>query len=89
MEKTYAQIEKELLALSPLTHRSHQYVCRVRANVQSEHRPLGNILRKPLATSPSRLQLMLVQLQCYELNIRYTPGKDLLIADTLSHKTIT
>lgn len=56
----------------------------MRVNVQSDHKPLENILRNPLGTASFRLQKMLLQLQQYDLNVTYTPGKDLLIADTLS-----
>lgn len=83
-EKNYAQIEKELLAIVFSVKKFHQYVYGVRVNVQSDHKPLENILRKPLRTAPSRLQRMLLQLQRYDLNVTYTPGKELLIADTLS-----
>lgn len=86
-EKNYAQIEKELLAIVFSAKRFHQYVYGVKVNVQSDHKPLETILRKPLGAAPSRLQQMLLQLQCYDLNVIYTPGKELLIADTLSRAT--
>lgn len=56
-------------------------------DVQSDHKPLESIMRKPLGAAPSRLQRMLLQLQRYDLNVTYTPGKD-LIADTLSRAVI-
>lgn len=65
----------------------HQYAYGVKVNVQSDCKPLETILRKPLGTAPSRLQRMLLQLQRYDLNVIYTPGKELLIADTLSRAT--
>lgn len=86
-EKNYAQIEKELLAIVFSVKRFHQYVYGVKVNVQSDHKPLETILRKPLGTAPSRLQRMLLQLQRYDLNVIYTPGKELQIADTLSRAT--
>lgn len=77
-EKNYAQIAKELLAIVFSVRKFHQCVFGVRVDVQSDHKPLENILRKPLGTTPSRL------LQRHDLNLIYTPGKELLIADTLS-----
>lgn len=62
-KKNYAQIEKELLAIVFSVKKFHQYVYGVRVSVQSDHKPLENILRKPLGTAPSRLQRMLLQLQ--------------------------
>ena len=88
-EKNYAQIEKELLAIVFSVKRFHQYVYGVKVDVQSDHKPLETILRKPLGTAPSRLQRMLLQLQRYDLNVIYTPGKELQIADTLSRATIS
>ncbi|XP_067115918.1 scavenger receptor cysteine-rich type 1 protein M130-like [Osmerus mordax] len=49
-EQNYAQIEKELLAIVFAVKRFHQYACGVRVTVQSDHKPLENILRKPLLT---------------------------------------
>ncbi|KAK7879228.1 hypothetical protein WMY93_033987 [Mugilogobius chulae] len=49
---------------------------------------LGNNPEKAIGTAPSRLQRMLLQLQRYDLNVIYTPGKELLIADTLSRATL-
>ena len=66
----------------------HQYAYGVRVNVQSDHKPLENILRKPLGAAPSRLQRMLLQLQRYDLDVIYKPGKEMLIADTLSRAVI-
>lgn len=83
-EKNYAQIEKELLAIVFSTKKFHQYVYGRSVNVQSDHKPLEAIFKKPLSKAPARLQRMLLQLQKYDLIVQYTPGKDMLIADTLS-----
>ncbi|KAI2646673.1 Retrovirus-related Pol polyprotein from transposon 17.6 [Labeo rohita] len=83
-EKNYAQIEKELLAIVFSTIKFHQYVYGRSVNVQSDHKPLEAIFKKPLSKAPARLQRMLLQLQKYDLIVQYTPGKDMLIADTLS-----
>ena len=42
------------------------------------------IHQKSLASAPPRLQRMLLQLQRYDLTIKYRPGKDMLLADALS-----
>lgn len=83
-EQNYAQIEKELLAIVFATKKFHQYVYGRSVNVQSDHKPLEAIFRKPLSKAPARLQRMLLQLQKYDLNVQYTPGKDMLVADALS-----
>ncbi|CAI5681987.1 unnamed protein product [Oreochromis niloticus] len=88
-EKRYAQIEKELLAIVFATKRFHQYVYGRPVTVQSDHKPLEAIMRKPLCKAPARLQGMLLQLQRYDLTVTYTPGKDMFIADALSRATTT
>jgi len=83
-EKNYAQIEKELLAIVFSTKKFHQYVYGHSVYVQSDHKPLEPIFKKPLSKAPARLQRMLLQLQRYDLIVQYTPGKDMVIADALS-----
>ena len=41
-------------------------------------------MKKPLANTPPRIQRLLIRLQKYQLRVQYIPGKDLIIADTLS-----
>ena len=52
--------------------------------VNSDHKPLENIFKKPLFKVPPRLQRMRLHLQKYNIKVRYVPGKFLYIADTLS-----
>ena len=40
---------------------------------------------KNLTAAPARLQRMLLHLQQYDLIIMYRPGKEMLLADALSH----
>lgn len=44
----------------------------------------NDLLNKPLASAPKRLQRMLLHLQQYRLTVKYKKGKDLHLADTLS-----
>lgn len=83
-ESNYAQIEIELLAVVFATSKFSQYIYGKTVIVQSDHKPLEAIFTKPLCKSLARLQRVLLQLQCYDLLVIYTPGKDVLIADTLS-----
>ncbi|KAI2648145.1 Retrovirus-related Pol polyprotein [Labeo rohita] len=87
-EQRYAQIEKELLAILFAARKFHQYIYGRTVMVQSDHKPLENIMQKQLCKAPARLQRMLLQLQKYELNIAYTPGKHMHIADMLSSATV-
>lgn len=56
--------------------------------VESDHKPLETIFKKPLNEAPPRLQRMLLRLQAYCLKIVYKPGKLLHIADTLSRAAV-
>ena len=87
-ETRYAQIEKELLAVVFAFTRFHQYVYGKEVKVESDHKPLESITKKPLSAAPPRLQRMLLQLQRYTFTLVYKPGKDMILADTLSRAYI-
>jgi len=52
--------------------------------VQSDHKPLSAIASKSLRGAPKRLQGMLLKVQKYNVSIVYKPGRETLLADTLS-----
>ena len=52
--------------------------------VENDHKPLESILKKSLVQSPPRPHMLLLSLQKYCFEFKYTPGKDLIITDTLS-----
>lgn len=83
-ECNYAQIEKEALAIAFGCSRFHQYIYGQTINVETDHKPLQVIFKKPLNQCPIRLQRILLRLQQYDLRVNYKPGKELLIADALS-----
>ena len=45
---------------------------------------LQPIFTKPILNAPPRIQRFRLKLQKYDMTIKFTPGKDLAIADTLS-----
>ena len=51
-ETCYAQIEKEMLAVVYALQKFDQYVCGRPVTVQSDHKPVADISRKPLRTAP-------------------------------------
>ena len=84
-ETRYAQIEKELLAIVYACEKFDVYVYgRTEVTIQSDHKPLECIFKKPLNTAPMRLQHMLLRLQRYNLRAVYTKGTEMFLADTLS-----
>ena len=74
-ERNYAQIEKELLALCFSMERFHHYVYGRKVTVQSDHKPLKSIIKNPIYKASHRLQLMLLRLMKYTVNIIFTPNK--------------
>ena len=60
------------------------YIYGKEVNVETDHKPLESIFKKPLLQCPKRLQRMLLQLQRFDLKVHYKPGAKLFIADTLS-----
>ncbi|KAI4880495.1 hypothetical protein NFI96_000640, partial [Prochilodus magdalenae] len=87
-EENYAQIEKEIYAVLFGCKPFHEYMYGRRVIVESDHKPLEAILRKPLAAAPPRLQRMILQLQRYDIHIIHRPGKEIPVADILSRKSI-
>ena len=53
--------------------------------VEMDHKPLEMISLKNLTAAPACLQRMLLHLQQYDLVIMYQPGREMLLADDLSH----
>ena len=87
-ETRYANSEKELLAILFGLERFHQYTYRKHVFVESDHKPLEAIVKKPLANTPPRLQRMLLILQTYDFSVNYRPGKLLVVSDMLSRAYI-
>lgn len=83
-EQRYAQIEKELLAIVFAAEKFHHYIYGNDVLVQSDHKPLQTIVKKSIHKATPRIQLMLMRLWRYKLEVKYVPGSKLYIADTLS-----
>ena len=84
VERNYAQIEKELLAIVFGVERFEQYVYGRHVKVESDHKPLEIIYQKSLVTAHKRLQRMLLKLQKFDIDIQYKKGAEMYMADTLS-----
>ena len=88
-ETRYANSENELLAILFGLERLHQYTYGKHVIVESDHKPLEAIVKKPLANTPPRLQRMLLRLQTYDFSVNYRTGKLLVVSDMLSRAYIT
>ena len=87
-QRNWAQIEKELYAIVFGCERFEQFVMGRPFAVESDHKPLIPIMKKNVEAVPIRLQNMKMRLQRFDVIVDYKPGKELLIADTLSRANL-
>ena len=83
-EQHYANIEREMLACVFGAERFHTYIFGQSFTIKSDHKLLEQINLKNLTDAPARLQRMLLHLQNYDVKITCRPGREMLVADTLS-----
>nr|XP_029732663.1 uncharacterized protein LOC115268706 [Aedes albopictus] len=88
-EKKWAQIEKELLAIVFACERFHYFLYGHEFVVQSDHKPLESLVKRDIDDVTPRLQRMFLHLLKYPgMCIKYTPGKEMLVADCLSRAAL-
>lgn len=84
-EQKYAQIEKEMLAVVFGCERFHKLLYgNPSITIESDHKPLENIMKKPIHAAPLRIQRMMLKLQPYEFTLIHKKGKEMGLADCLS-----
>ena len=84
-EQKYAQIEKEALAVVFGCTKFHKMLYgKSDVTVETDHKPLEAIWKKPIHAAPMRIQRMLLRLQPYEFRIIHISGKSIGLADCLS-----
>ena len=84
VETRYANIERELLAIVFACQHFSTYLLRRSFIAESDHKPLEMIAMKNRVNAPPRLQRMLLELQRYDVTIKYRPGKKMQLANALS-----
>lgn len=80
----YPQIEKEATAIKFGCKKFHQYIYGKTLKVETDHKPLETIFKKPLNAAPPRLQRIMLDVMQYSQIIEYKKGKELFLADALS-----
>jgi len=63
---------------------SHQYLFGGKFSVITDHKPLENILRKPISKAPPRLQWIMIAIQAYDPRFTYKAGKEIPVANAPS-----
>jgi hypothetical protein len=86
VERRYAQVEKECLALTWACERLADYVVGIRFQLQTDHKPLVSLLspRRALDDIPPRIQRLRIRLMRYDYSVVYVAGNSMGTADTLS-----
>ena len=84
VETWYANIERELLAIVFACQHFSTYLLGRSFIAESEHKLLEMIAMKNLANAPPCLQRMLLELQRYDVTIKYRPGEQMQLANALS-----
>ena len=87
-EQRYSQIEKELLAQVFGLEHNHHYTFGRRMILWTDHKPLISIYKKPLVSVPKHLQRLPLRLQQYDVDLKYKPGSEMYLADTLSRASL-
>lgn len=88
-EQRYAQIEKEMLAIVFACQRFHTLIYgKQDVTIESDHKPLETLLRKPIHAAPMRIQRMLLKLQPYTFKLIWTKGTSIGLADCLSRLSL-
>jgi hypothetical protein len=84
-EQNYAQIEKEMLAVVYGCTKFHRLIYgKGDVTIESDHKPLETLLKKPMSASPMRIQRMRLKLEPYTFELVHTSGKSIGLADCLS-----
>lgn len=83
-QQNYPQIEKEATAIKYGCKKFHEYVYGKQLTIETDHKPLEIIFKKPIHTAPPRLQRILFDVTQYAPDVHYKKGAELYVADTLS-----
>jgi len=89
-EKSWAQIEKEFLAVTESCKKFHNYIYgKNNTIVYTDHLPLVSIMNKQLSQiQNNRIKRLKLKLIPYTFNLKYLPGKYMYIADLLSRNIL-
>lgn len=83
-ECRYPQIEKEALAIRFACSKFHEYIYGKELTIETDHKPLEAIFKKPICNAPPRLQRILMDVASYSPEVIYRKGETMYLADILS-----
>ena len=88
-EKHYVQIEKEALSIVFGVEHFHEYWYGCRFMVINDHKLLKSTFNRSILSCPPCIQKFFLCLQKYNFKVQYSPGKDMLVSDTLSRSHLS
>ena len=89
-EKNYGQIDREMAGIVFGCQKFHDYIYgNQKVTVETDHKPLEALYKKPISTAPPRIQRMMLKLLKYQFNLVWKEGKTLIIADALSRAPLS
>ena len=83
-EQNYSKIEREMLAAVWGCEITSNFVYGMHITIQTDHKPLVEIVKKPMHKISPRLRRLALRLYLYSFNMEYLPGSKMLIDDALS-----
>ena len=90
VERRYAQIEKEALAIAWAAEKFSQFLIGKEFKVETDHKPLVPLLgSRALDDLPVHVQRFRMRLLQYRYTISHAPGKQLIAADALSRQLVS
>ena len=89
IEQRYAQIEKEVLAITWACERFSDFLVGLNFHVETDHKPLVPLLgSKNLDELPPRIQRLRMRLMRFAYSISHVAGKNIATADVLSRAPV-
>ena len=83
-QSRYSNIEREILGVVTGVEHFHQYLFGRQFTLYTDHKPIENLVLKPLVDTSPRVQRLMLRLSQYNMNVQYKAGKHLLLSDCLS-----
>lgn len=87
-QQNHPQIVKEAMAIRFGCNKFHEYIYGKDLSIDTDHKPLETIFKKPISDAPLRLQGILWDVLQYSPKVKYVKGTSIPIADTLSRDCI-
>lgn len=89
-ERRYANIEREALGIVWACSKLSDYILGTSFYIETDHKPLVQIFNaKNIDELPPRLQKFKLSMCRFDYTVFYTPGKQLVTADTLSRSPLS